>query len=188
MQIGKTYCYKMIQNVINTVLIDSLVNPVRKAQFKSLSKKQEVSRARGWKDTEEIQDYNRLLWTSNPGGKIVSSPFISPDFLCLCYVLARKMKFLFPLSLLFIVLWLQKLTVSCNENCHWKHYNIMSNHTMKYFGIMSNCLLWKMRGFSYKRIADMLNMVFILYPFLVFSIPLNNPAASHQQEGFTQPC
>lgn len=76
MQTGKTYCYKMIQKVINTVHIDSLVNPMRKAQFKSLPKNQEISRARGWEDTEEIQDYNHLLWTSNPGGKNVSSPFL----------------------------------------------------------------------------------------------------------------
>lgn len=61
MQTGKTYCYKMIQKVINTVHIDSLVNPMRKAQFKSLPKNQEISRARGWEDTEEIQDYNHLL-------------------------------------------------------------------------------------------------------------------------------
>lgn len=40
MQTGKTYCYKMIQNVINTVHTDSLVNTVRQAQFKSLQKKQ----------------------------------------------------------------------------------------------------------------------------------------------------
>lgn len=51
----------MIQKVINTVHIDSLVNPMRKAQFKSLPKNQEISRARGWEDTEEIQDYNHLL-------------------------------------------------------------------------------------------------------------------------------
>lgn len=85
------------------------------------------------------------------------SRYFSP---CLCYTLARKMKSLFPVCLLFIVLWLQKLAASCNENCHWKHYNIMSNHTTRYFHITSKRLLWKTRVFSYERITDMLNMVF----------------------------
>lgn len=106
---------------------------------------------------------------------------------CLYYTLARKMKSLFPLFLLLIALWLQKLAISCDENCHRKHYNIMSNHTTRYFHIMSNCSLWKTRGLSYKRIADKLNMVFHPLSFffsaffqshLITQLPVTVPASS----------
>lgn len=40
------------------------------------------------------------------------------------------MKSLFPVFLLFIVPCLPELTASSNESCHWKHRDIVSNHTV----------------------------------------------------------
>lgn len=140
----------------------------------SKKKKGGVSRGCGWGDIEKIQYYSHLLWTSNPGGKNVSSPFplVHQIFLPVPVLHASKKNEVFVSPFLFIYssvapkarsLMQWKLPLETLQQ-HVKSHNEVLPYHVKLLAVENQRPLLKKDSWYVEHGVSFL----ILFPFLLF--------------------